>query len=266
MMFLKISLPILLICMWAAPASAVLHWQPAPSSKDNMQHQRMAHKSFILVDGQGAYTHLIHPDLKKDPLLDTEQHFAVKPTGKNNYHALIAQRTTSQGTETAVRYPYFHGRPTGFSPSKLTDHAKFDFEIIPMPLAREHWKYTANQEASFQLRFKGKPLAKQSIQVTTSQGTAFDLKTDSKGMLSFIIPDDFSEVKVGQRKNPKIEFLLHAQTTQNNHHYQSSFSSFYVVDPNHWRSLPWGFVALFFGMMIGLLIHFKYRNIKKGKR
>jgi len=248
-------------CAGAAPAAA-MHWQPAPE-KTGLHQNHMPGKAFMLTNAGGVTLRILHPDLASSPLVPgNNDTIGIKSTGKNNYHALIASRQTNTMTETAIRYVYMHGRPTGHSPSALTAAAKSDLEIVPAPLPREHRLYTSNHPAKFLLRFNRVPLKNFPVAVNTSNGSRLNLKTDEKGMLSIHIPDDFASVKPGSSNNPPAEWRIEAVYSRNGRNFRTVLSAAYHADPNHWQPLSWGLAAVAGGMLVTGMAGLRRRNTR----
>ena len=249
-----------------------MFWQPAVHEHGGMQHDRMAAKQVVLHDGDGANVRFMHADLKvQDMVLDNGK-LSFKPTGKNNYHVLIASRNHDHVHETAIRYLFLHGKPTGHSPSELTSINKAALEIVPSPLPREHWHYQANQQAHFQILFQGKPLVEHVVSIHTNHGTTMQATSDAQGMIQVTVPDDFTAIKPGRMHNPAAEWQFTAQHIQNGQQYRTTLTAPYYVDVNHWQSLSWGMTTAGGGMLIGMimLVHRQRRKkvsgIKRGRR
>ena len=134
-------------------AYAVMTIKPIP--KDDHEHNRRAPKLFKLTGHENSQLKFITPDLQRKDIKTDKGRFAIKPTGKANYHALFATRLHNQVQESAIRYVYFNGKPTGHSPREITSLAKAELEIIPDPLPREHWHYKAGEKSQFYRAFSG---------------------------------------------------------------------------------------------------------------
>ncbi len=231
-----------------------MFWQPMPHQHSGMQHDRLAAKHVALHDGDGASVRLIHADLKAQDMALKNGKLDFKPTGKNNYHVLVAKRGHGNQHETAIRYLFLHGKPTGHSPSELTAVSKAELDIVPAPLPREHWHYQGNQQAHFQILFQGKPLADHVVTIHTSHATSMQAITDAQGMIQVTVPDDFTAIKPGRMHNPPAEWQLTVQQMQNGQQYRTTLTSPYNVDANHWQSLSWGVTTAGGGMLLGLVM------------
>lgn len=233
---------------------AALVWQPAPK-KPGKPPSRMAPKPFVLnQDVESAM--LWKPDLQVKPIKPMRGQFPVRMTGMDNYHALVAEYRPDENTlESAVRYLYLRGKPSGNSPSRVTAAVKTPFDIMPAPLPREHRRYQANHDAVFVLRFDGKPLANTPITLATANGSNLSLVSDRVGAVRFTLPDDFVETKPGRRNNRPAEFVLSSEIKRNGRIYRTSLSAPYHVDPAHWQSFGLGMMVLGVGFVSGLVVN-----------
>lgn len=238
--------------------ACAMQWQPAPHRHDG----RMAAKMMVLDQGAGAESYLLHPDLEKQPLGAVDQHGVLKfrPSGKENYHALLAVRESGTLTEVAIRYLFLHGKPTGNSPSELTHSDKAELEIVPNPLPREHWRYASNQNVEFLVRFRGRPLGNFPVSVATSNGSQMDARTDANGRLRIEVPDDFAVVKAGRRNNPPAEWRIEVSHEDAGGRFKTVFSAAYHADPSHWQPLSWGLAAVAGGMLFSGVINLRRRR------
>ncbi|MDT8376822.1 MAG: hypothetical protein RQ867_08855 [Mariprofundaceae bacterium] len=243
------------LCSFTA-AEAAMHWAPAPVEHSSGHgghggHSRNAAKPFMLVEGDGASLSLINPKLNATPVTAERSRVAIKPTGMGNYHALVATRSTGEQHESAIRYIYMSGEPSGESPSRLVGHEKSELEIEPAPLAREHWRYYSATEAVFILRFRGKPLADATITLATGNGTTSEFRTDVRGRVTVPLPEDFSMIKPGRAGNKPSEFVVTASHSDGGQTYITTFSSAYSVNPKHWQSTELGLATVLGGMLLG---------------
>lgn len=261
----------LMLCIsYPVQVMAVMKWQPAPMKHHKgMDHSRMAGKSFQLTEHQGAKVFFWKPDLKSKLLpLDNDQ-VKVKSTGMDNYHALVAKKRAKDMTEVAIRYPYMHGKPSGFSPKALTHGVKASYEIVPSPLPREHRRYHAARDAVFVVRYEGQPVAKTEVTLTTANGSTLKEVSDRNGAVRFTFPDDFSETKPGRRNNKPAEFVVYSEFADKGRSYRTTFSDKYHVDPRHWKSTQLGTIVLAFGFISGVVITRRSRknsNETKGRK
>ncbi len=238
-------------------ASAIMNIRPQPMK--GHQHNRNAAKSFILTGAENSQVKLFAPDLDMSAIALNDAVISFKPTGKDNYHALVAQRqyTDAGGrinNESAMRYVYMHGKPTGHSPSDLTALEKTRLEIVPDPLPREHWRYKAGDTFHFIVRFDGKPLSNLRVSLSTSNGSILNSTTNLHGKISFKLPDDFPDTQPGRSQNESGELLLHAEWIEHNQIYASWLSADYHVDPSHWQDTNLGAWVATGGFMFGAFV------------
>ena len=261
----------LLLCIgYPIQSVAVMKWQPAPMKHHKgMNHDRRAGKSFQLTEHHDAKVFFWKPNLKSSLLpLDNDQ-VKVKSTGMDNYHAIVAKKRTKDMTEVAIRYPYFNGKPSGFSPKVLTGAVKASYEIMPSPLPREHRRYHATHDAVFVVRHEGQPVPKINVTLTTANGSTLNQVSDRNGAVRFTLPDDFAETKPGRRNNKPAEFVVFSEYSAKGHQYKTTFSNKYSVDPRHWQSTQLGAVVLAFGFISGVVITRRSRkneNKNKGRK
>lgn len=197
---------------------------------------------------------LVMPTLVQRPLMvDGEGEVAVPSSGLNNYHLLKAVRTSEGRVESALRYRYFNGKPSGYSPQMLLDAEQSALEIIPAPLPREHARYQSGKFAEFIVSFNGEPLVNQPLTLVTSNGSNLELKSGVGGRLRIAMPEDFDEVKPGRRANRPAEFLLSVERSRDGVSHVTTLSAPYYVNPKHWRSTWGGLAAMGFGFVGGLM-------------
>lgn len=237
------------------PVQASLVWEPAPI-KHGKGHApaRGAPKSYLLKGGVGEAV-LLKPDLDKQALELQQGIVKVKSTGMDNYHALVAESQSDEKTiESAVRYLYMRGKPSGYSPSLVNKAVKTRLEIVPAPLPREHRHYNANHDAVFILRHLGKPVAATPIIMRTANGSEITATTDRTGAVRFTFPDDLPEVKPGRNANRPVEFVLSSQLQRDGQTFNTTLSAQYHADPAHWQSFGLGVAVLGVGFVSGLAI------------
>ena len=253
------------VALFSFTAEAAMYWAPAPveHKSGHSGHNRNAAKAFVLIEGERASLSLINPKLNATPLTAERNRVAIKPTGMDNYHALVATRINGELHESAVRYLYVHGKSSGESPSRLIGYEKSALEIEPAPLAREHWRYYSATEAVFIIRFRGEPIPHANALLTTANGTSSELTADSEGRLVVSLPEDFRAVKPGRAGNRPSEFMLTASHNDGGQIFITTFSSAYSVNPKHWQSTELGLATVAGGMLIGGLFMFRNRRRKE---
>ena len=255
--------------MLSMESSALMYWQakvPNPESEQRSKvsqknghthagHGRREGKKVNLHQGDDAEVSLWLPTLVQRGVtkVDSVGNYTVAGTGLNNYHLLTAERHSENKTETAVRYLYMHGKPSGESPSLLIDYKKSKLEVIPSPLPREHWRYYGDRAYHFRVEFEGKPLTQAQIKVVTSNGSELNTSTDHQGMMVITLPDDFSDVKPGRRNNKPADFVMEVNHQFQQHQYVTTYSAPYSVNPSHWKIQWEGFAVMFIGFAGGLM-------------
>ena len=253
----------LAVVLFNFTAHAAMTWAPAPMKQGHGGHDRHAGKPFVLHDGEAASLVLINPKLVSKPMSIEQGRVTVTSTGMDNYHALVATRKRGDLHESAVRYVYMFGKPSGESPSDIMAYEKSALEIEPAPYAREHWRYFSDRSALFVIRYQGEVLPGAAITMATSNGSEAELKADANGLLRVLLPEDFSDIKPGRMANRAAEFILTARYEEAGKTYLSTLSSAYHVNPNHWQSTTLGVVVVVAGMMVGGLVFVRKR--RKGK-
>jgi len=260
---LKIIAVVAVVACFSFTAEAVMQWAPAPAKHGHGGHDRHAAKKFELIDGEGASVQLINPQLKAIEIPVEQGVVKVKSTGMDNYHAIVATRERNGVNESAIRYIYQFGKPSGESPSVIMGLEKSKLEIEPSPYAREHWRYYGNTDAVFVLRFDGKPLANSTVFLKTENGTTEKFLTDMDGKITVPLPDDFSNVKPGRMGNRASEFVLSANYSDGEISHVTTFSSAYHANPEHWQSTGLGVAVMAGGMFLGGLVSWRTRRRKE---
>jgi len=218
------------------------------------QPPRRGPKKFMLANSEGAVIRLWKPDLTSLPLTVEQGSITLPRTGVDNYHAVIVEKDWGYLKEALIRYEYMHGKPSGHSTSELTAVEKTAFEIVPDPVTREHQHYHSDQSWNFFLRFKGTPAADIPVTLQTSHGSRVNTVSDSEGKISLHIPDDFPDIKKGERDRRTAEFSISAEVTDAEVTYQTVLNAEYRVNPSHWQSLGMGVAVTGFGMLAGAFI------------
>jgi len=258
---------VLVAALLSFTAEADMFWAPAPlehAGHGHGGHGRNSANSFLLKGGEGASASLLLPDLSRQELPGGSGGIRIRPTGMDNYHALVASRNSGALHESAIRYVYMHGKPSGESPELLIKERKMTLEIEPAPLAREHWRYLSAEAVRFLIRFRGEPLAGARITMQTANGSFVESVSNVDGYIEFVLPDDFPDVKPGRRSNRPSEFVMTASHSDGRERFVSTLSSAYYANPSHWQSLPLGMATAFGGMLIGGMLTF--RNLRgRGK-
>lgn len=282
---LKKQLIILLSVFSAIQLShAELLWGPKPGDKplsskpaqkaNNNQHaghgqgNRSREKAFYLQDQKNVTVNYIDPSLKVLSLTseDNSNKYILPKSGMDNYHALVAERKGDTLHESSLRYVYMRGKPSGYSPENLIKNHKLPLEIVPEPMIREHWRFYTNNKHTFQILFNEIPLVDTWVILQTTNGSKFDSKTDAQGRVSFVLPDDFKDIKPGRRANKPQDFLLRTVHIADNITYKTNFSAPYSVNPSHWQSNSGGLLALSIGFISGIVIMRRHNNNNPQKK
>jgi len=242
------------------------HQQRGQQEAQPRARRRGAGNQLMLKNGEGAVVKFWAPDLSTKEVTLEGSRFTTPKPAVDNYHALVAERQIDDLKQAAIRYAYMRGRPSKESPSKLAAAQKTALEIEPAPIPREHHRYMANKVWEFIVRFNGKPLSGTHVALETSHGSRVDAISNDAGLVRFTIPDDFSEVKPGRRKNPAAEFSLFTEYRTASTHYETTLSAAYYVDPDHWRSKGLGVAVAGLGLIAGGFIGGIGRSNKRGKK
>ena len=252
--------PYLKICLFTLPLLPVTApvtgaEQVAPQKSHSAPaHSHRGPKQLMLENADGAEITLWKPDLSTQSLTTKHGGITIPKTGMNSYHALVVEKDWGSGKETVIRYEYLHGPPSKQSPSKLAAAVKTDFEIVPAPIPREHYRYHSDQHWGFQVRLHGQPSVDTLLLLETEHGTQLRAVTDREGMASFLLPDDFPNIVPGQRDERSAEFTVSAVTEADGINYETMLTAAYRVNPAHWQSSLWGWAVVGLGFIAGGLI------------
>jgi hypothetical protein len=248
---------------WSAKPASMNHAAMPMSGAGRQQQPGGGHNhnprrgtSVYLQDAKGASLHMLTPtlELKELTVEDDQGQLKVPSTGMDNYHGLVAMRIEEGLHESALRYVYMRGKPSGRSPAELMANEKLLLEIVPDPLIRGHWRYMSNDEHAFIVRFNGKPLKDVWVGLATSNGSTLEATSDASGRVSFVLPDDFKRVVAGRRNNPPGEFIVRAGYSNDGTLYRTNFTHAYSTDPSHWQSTNVGVFMLIAGFVTGIVL------------
>lgn len=261
------NLTIVLTCCLAATGSSLAApgdtqaptaTEPAavsPSPQAAHQHHRSrGPKQLTLSIADDAQVELWKPDLSRQAVEINQGKVGFKGTGVDNYHAIVATRTEGNLVETAIRYEYARGKPSGHSSTELTAANKSTLEIVPAPIPREHYRYHSDQTWDFIVRFQGQAAAGQQVTLETANGSRRQGTTNPEGRVSLHIPDDFPDIVAGERDKRSAEFTVSTSHTEDNQTYQTTLNAAYRVNPQHWHSLGMGIAVVGLGMLTGGLV------------
>jgi hypothetical protein len=244
------------------PVQAELLWQPLPSTSGHAGHGGRG-KSFVLQDGAGAQVHMVTPRLDSVAQLLHGEVLRFRPSGLAGYYALVAERSRDGVVETALRYEYRTGKPSGKSPADLLARPKAALDIVPAPLPREHWRYQSGKRAVFEVRFAGFSVADVPVTLRTAAGTVLSGTTDLGGRVVFLLPDDLPQLGPGRKNNPPGEFVVDVHYAAEQTSHITRLSMPYYTNPARWQSFGWGVTAALLGFAGGVVVI--RRNGHKGE-
>lgn len=248
----------LIIPLWTM-LSGMVYGAPTspgdPSGHGDARDHSTSHrgaKKIALINAEGADVTLWKPDLTTLPLNADMMGILILPaTGMSSYHAVVAEKDWGTIRESVIRYEYLSGKPSHQSPGKLVNAVKSDFEIVPDPLPREHYRYYAGHTWAFILRLKGEPLPDTGLDLETGNGTRLHGISDTAGRVSFRLPDDFTDTAPDKRDRRSAEFTVSAATEADNLRYETLLTARYHINPSHWQSTPLGLAAVGLGLLAG---------------
>lgn len=243
---------LVLLLYWPMLAQADIFWAPETASRGGRGLQKLKLQG---MEKDTTYTaSLVHSDLVFAPLSLSVQQVVVKPSGKNNYHALVARSQNPQHRQVALRYLYFNGKPVATSPQDLLAQPLAELEITPDPLPREHWRYESRKTYRFKLTFRGQVQGDHPVLVTTGFGTSKVMHTDSSGLLTLTIPEDFPEIIPMRRATPPGELRLFSTLSAQGVEYETSLSAAYHASAKNWQSTSLGFFVAGMGLLAGVFL------------
>jgi hypothetical protein len=170
-----------------------------------------------------------------------------------NYH-WVSAREEVEGKVTVASTATYFSNP-GEAPTALLLKQKYELEIIPQPLPREHGSYRESDKWKFLLRFNGQPLANKELKLETEFGTRTAFTSDANGMVTVLFPLDFKpadpakahDQHMGPRKG---KFVLAAEHDEGGKHYLTAFNYAYAPDAATGKSLMAGAGFGVFGMLL----------------
>jgi hypothetical protein len=218
-------------------------------------------KPYLLQNAAGAEAEMWLPTRVRRPLhVGDDGRVSVKGTGVTSYHLLFARKSSATSEEVAMRYISQRGKPSGESPASLVNAGKSTLDITPAPLTREHQRYTSGKGFDFLVSFQGKALVSHKVMLTTSNGSIAEARSDVQGRVTFRLPDDFVDVQPGRSNNRPADFVVAVAHETGGKDYRTTLSAPYYVNPSHWQSTTGGLLAMFAGMVTGLLVLRRSRN------
>lgn len=256
---------IITLCLTCLPllAQADLVWSVEQADGEHAHHHGRPQQQLLLNESD-AQVWRYTPDLVRQAMPLQQRQASLRPSGQENYHLYLAEREEGNLHEAALYYRYFGGRPTGVSPQSLVNLNKTALEIIPNPLPREHRHWLSGNTVQFIIRFQGQPLGGIKVDLHSSNGSYMHVVSDEAGRVSFVLPDDFSDVSAGRRNNDEAWLQLWVEHEQGEQQYRTSLTLPYSVNPTlYWQSQTIGWLLLGSGFVFGLgLVHFKNKDNK----
>jgi hypothetical protein len=243
-----------LLSLPSIPQAAETGEQAVEAKPKAQAHSHRGPKKLMLSNAQGAKVTLWKPDLTTQLLEPEHGAFTLPKTGMDNYHAIVAEKDWGGVKEAVIRYEYTFGPPSKRSPSELAAAVKTEFEIVPDPIPREHYRYHADQTWGFILRLHGDPVAKIPVIFESENGSRLEATSDQSGRVSFHIPDDFPDIVEGERDRRSAAFAITAETSDDGIEYQTMLTSDYRMTPSHWKSTELGLLVAGIGLITGGLI------------
>lgn len=196
----------------------------------------------------------------------------IKALPKLGNYYWVTAREEKDGQVTVASTPYYFGEP-GPAPTRLLLEQKYELEIIPQPLPREHGAWRESEKWQFLLRFNGQPLANKALRMETEFGSKTSFTSDEQGRVTVLFPRDFRPAgkkpeQGGHDHGPRrAKFVLAAEHDDGGKHYLTAFNHTYSADPDRNRDLFAGVGFGLFGMLLAvpLLRRKKAENNKNTK-
>ncbi len=171
------------------------------------------------------------------------------------FQLLSAREEQAESVRVASTVYYF-GERGAKNPTAMFMQQKNELEIIPQPYPREHSRYRANEDWKFLVRFNGQPLVNQKVKLETSNGSKVEMLTDTAGVLSLHVPNDFKQVEEkkegaghdhGMRRGA--DLVLATEYVAEGKTYLTAFNSAYGADAYDNRNLAMGLGFALLGMV-----------------
>lgn len=176
--------------------------------------------------------------------------------GSGNYHWLMARDYDCHDRLVTINAaPYISGE--GPAPTILLAAGRSELEVIPRPLPRERMLYRGGETWRFLLRFQGEPLVEAELKMETEYGSTAVFRSNAKGLVRVIFPDDIPEAARGGagRRGPEGRFVLALEHEQADQVYLTTFSGTYrphvFSDRSPWRG---GIFLMLGGFAAGILV------------
>jgi len=164
----------------------------------------------------------------------------------------LAAREELDGRVLVASTVHYSTERSAQNPTAMFMRQKHELEIIPQPYPREHSRYRANESWKFLVRFNGKPLVEQKVHVETANGTHTELSSDTRGMVTLVMPDDFMDAKNKNSAHDHgrrgADFVLATEHAEGGISYLTAFNASYGPDAFDQRSLALGLGFTLLGM------------------
>ncbi|MES9969788.1 MAG: hypothetical protein ABW092_07110 [Candidatus Thiodiazotropha sp.] len=250
-MFRRLLGLLITTCMISITGVASAAENGASSKSAQPAHHHRGEKRINLENADGATITLWKPDLSTQPLSLEHGGITIPMTGMDNYHAIVAEKDWGDHKETVIRYEYRFGPPSKQSPSLLAGEQKTEFEIVPDPIPREHYRYHTQQTWDFLVRFNGGPVQDHEISLQTTNGTQLSTTSDPNGRVRFQIPDDFPDLVEGERDRRTGQFTISGEYHQDEKRFTTQLNADYRINPAHWQSTRLGLLVVGIGFLAG---------------
>lgn len=203
----------------------------------------------------------ISPSLEKKEIDLVDNKFTL-PKNKEAFYHLFLLNYTQQNNHYSAKYFYKKfGKPSSISPKEVSSFYQNGFEFIPLPLPMEHDRYYSSNSYKFKLLFDNKELENTLVYFTTLNGSKQEYFTNHKGECIIQLPNDFENVKKGLRANKPSYFIVTATLQKDNNNYFTTLTQPYYLNPtDHWRSIPYGFILIVVGLVLGIFIYKRFKN------
>jgi len=131
---------------------------------------------------------LVAPDGSSTQVVLDNGQARLKPKS-GNYHLVVAQGRTGNGTINAATALYFSN--PGPAPSAILAAPSAGLTLLPERLPREHASFRSGESLRLRLTADGTPLPGMPVHLETANGTHQKLSTDLDGWVQISFPADF---------------------------------------------------------------------------
>ena len=219
----------------------------------------------IVADGVDAWSNRLADAAGQRRLpLDMAGAKLDKPAS-GGFHWLAAREERGDTVRVASSV-YYYGERGAENPTDMFMTQKHELEIVPQPYPREHSRYRANEEWKFLVRFNGQPLSGQMLEMETQNGTRAVWVSDTQGVVTVSLPDDFKPEAEGGpgggHGRRGADFVLAAKRIEGGTTYLTAFNASYGPDAFSQRSIVIGLAFTLFGMLMAVPL-LRRRKAKK---